>query len=311
MSSQSESSPSRGKKVTFDSQYGKGKTPKEEKKKEFRRVVSCERGANVSDDANTVVPQEDGPECRVDGQNWYVLSYAAPMNAKARSNWIMVKQSGSFPDEESAKVHAKKVWEQDKRFDVYVVKMYGYVRIPIPEDIKPFIQKVYDDKRLTQIMQGQYEATRQSRLEMEERMAQDRAKAEALVKKKHGQDYKMPEKSETVKKYEADKLEREVEASGMSFTQRDLAMTMIDYAKLMKAEGKDVDVTMLANMLRFAEIRKKHITQDEMQEQMKKTIGVSDGGAASADAATGESETEAAAVAVDAPDCTGADEADN
>jgi hypothetical protein len=130
--------------------------------------------------------------------------------------------------------------------------MYTWGTIPVPEDLKPFIEKEYTDKFLTRVMKGQQESLMQSKKEMEERMARDRAKAEEEVRKKYGPDYVMAKKSDVVKEYEKESLEREERAEKMKFTQRDLVDS---FAKYIQTSGK-IDPEVAGDFMRFIEAKK-------------------------------------------------------
>ena len=71
-------------------------------------------------------------------------------------------------------------------------------------------------------MKGQQQALAQSKKEMDERVARDRAKAEMELRKKYGPDYVMPKKSEQVKKYEAAQEAHAEQTEGMQFSQREM-----------------------------------------------------------------------------------------
>lgn len=105
---------------------------------------------------------------------------------------------------------------------------------------------------MTKIMKGQQQALMQSKKEMEDRIARDRAKAEAELRKKYGPDYVMAKKTPQVKEYEAKKEEREEMTEGMRFTQRELVE---NFAKFIVA-NKTIKPEAAGEFLRFIEASK-------------------------------------------------------
>jgi hypothetical protein len=98
-------------------------------------------------------------------------------------------------------------------------------------------------------MKGQQQALMQSKKEMDDRVARDRAKAEAELRKKYGPDYVMPKKSEQVKEYEAKQEERAEQTEGMKFTQRELVE---NFAKFIVA-NKTIKPEAAGEFMRFIE----------------------------------------------------------
>lgn len=129
---------------------------------------------------------------QVPGQRYWVLSYVTSGGEKIRSKNTMVKCSGAFADEESAKARAKQIRDDDPRIGVFVVDMYVFVSVPIPDQVFASIPKHYDDDRLDRIM-------RQSQLEVKrdgERLAQrtkaDKEKALRNLRRAKGDDSYVP-----------------------------------------------------------------------------------------------------------------------
>ncbi|MDR3543376.1 MAG: hypothetical protein P4L69_20805 [Desulfosporosinus sp.] len=150
-----------------------------------------------------VIPK--GDIRKVDGQNFLVLSYATPDGTtRVRSpRGMVLKFSGAFEDEDTAGGHAQDIRNEDPRFDVFVVEMYKWGMVPLPEDEKPFVTRKYADEMLTRIVAGLQNSMEQGKKEMEERKERDRAKAEEAMRRAKGDpDYKMPEKSDLLIKYE-------------------------------------------------------------------------------------------------------------
>jgi hypothetical protein len=231
---------SQDKAPTFDDRYSDAKT-------RGRRYAA--EPAISTPDVDFVLPQAD--KKRVPGQNYFVFSYAAPEGAKVRCKNIAMKPSGMFNTQEEAEEHARIIRDEDPRFDVHVIEP-GWVVIPIPEDVKPLIRKEYTDKFMTRVMKGQQQALMQSKKEMDERVARDRAKAEAELRKKYGPDYVMPKKSEQVKKYEEEKEAHAEKTDGMKFSQRELVE---NFAKFIVA-NKTIKPEAAGEFMRFIEASK-------------------------------------------------------
>jgi len=105
---------------------------------------------------------------RVPGQNFLVFSYATPDGAtKVRSpRGMVMKFSGAFPDEKRAGEHAELIRNEDPRFDVFVIDMYKWGMVPLPEDEKPFVTRRYADEMLTRIVSGLQNSMEQGKKEM-------------------------------------------------------------------------------------------------------------------------------------------------
>jgi hypothetical protein len=200
-------------------------------------------------DVDFVMPHSD--KTRIPGQNFFVFSYAAPEGARVKCKTIAIKPSGMFNTLEEANRHAQIIRDEDPRFDVHVIEP-GWVSIPIPADVAPLIHKEYTDKFMTRVMKGQQQALMQSKKEMDERVARDRAKAEAELRKKYGPDYVMPKKSEQVKEYEAKQEERTERTAGMKFSQQELVE---GFAKFIVA-NKTIKPDAAGEFLRFIEASK-------------------------------------------------------
>lgn len=148
---------------------------------------------------------------QVPGQRYWVLSYVTSGGEKIRSKNTMVKCSGAFADEEAARARAKQIRDDDPRISVFVVDMYVFVSVPIPDQVFASIPKHYDDDRLDRIM-------RQSQLDVKrdgERLAQrtkaDKEKALRSLRRAKGDDtYVPPEHDDLATKHlkEQDEYDR-------------------------------------------------------------------------------------------------------
>lgn len=198
---------------------------------------------------------------KVKGQNFLVLSYACPDGVtRVRSpKGLVMKFSGTFPDRELAEEHANLIRNEDPRFDVFVVDLYVWGQVPLPNEDKPFISSHYTDEMLTRIVGGLQRSMTQGKKEQEERKARDRKKAEDAMRRVKGNDYKMPEKSKLVERYESDVLkDREEEAKKAAEEKRPLKI-MYSEEMLMNAvmsfciehNGRVVDATMGSEFMKY------------------------------------------------------------
>lgn len=182
--------------------------------------------SDVNSKIEHIIPAGDAR--KVEGQKYLVLSYATPDGAtKVRSPRGMVfKFSGAFPNMTAAEEHAAIIRNEDPRFDVFIVDMYVWGMVPMPDDEKPFIPRHYADEMLSRIVGGLQTSMAQGKKEMDERKARDRAKAEMAMRKVKGKDFKMPEKSEQLVRYETDqRKEREREEKAAHEESRNARIT--------------------------------------------------------------------------------------
>ena len=206
--------------------------------------------AAIESGVDFVMPTRD--KHRVPNQNFWVLSYAAPEGSSARCKNVAVKCSGAFNTVPEAETQARIIRDEDPRFDVHVVDMYGHIVVPIPSDISAVVHKEYTDPYMTRVMTGREKAQTQAKKEMDERIAKDRAKAEEEMRKHYGPDYVMQGKSDTLKQYEDASLKRDVAAEEMNFTQRDL---ITSFAQFM-SQNKNLDPQVAGELIRFMEAKK-------------------------------------------------------
>jgi hypothetical protein len=230
-----------GQKPTFGKRYGKGNG------RNRRFAADPHIGtANV----DFVMPQPD--KKRIPNQNFQVISFVAPEGTRVRCKNFAMKPGPTFATEAEANRHAEIIRNEDTRFEVDVIDLYNWMVVPKPEEAKPFTRKQYTDKYMTSVMKGQQQALMQSKKEMDDRVARDRAKAEEELRKKYGPDYVMKKKSDLVNEYENKREERNESVDGMSFTQRELVNTI---AKFIVAT-KSIKPEVAGELLRFMEAAK-------------------------------------------------------
>lgn len=242
--------------VTFADRHGESKktTPVDGDVEQGRRRSLATDGPTAA--TEFALPKPDVH--RQPNQIFGVLSYCAPEGARVRCKKVAIKLSGTFASLEEAKKTAEIIRNEDPRFDVHVIPLYEWGMIPISEDVKPMIQKEYTDKYMTKVMSGLQMSLMQSRKEMDERIARDRAKSEMEMRKKLGPDYVAPQKKpDMVKEYEEETMKREDRAKDMTFTQRELIES---FAKYMSAgcggSGAKLDPATVGNFLRYMEAQK-------------------------------------------------------
>lgn len=134
---------------------------------------------------------------RTPGQNFLVLSYVLPdggTKVKSLKN-ILFKFSGCRETEAQAREYAKVIRDENPLFDVFVVDTGKWGVCPLPQEERQFLDVQYVNPLLTRSMSRIHDTMAQSKKEMDDRKARDRAKAEALMRKTKGPDYVMPEKS--------------------------------------------------------------------------------------------------------------------
>jgi hypothetical protein len=231
---------------TYADKFGYGKTPR---KRQFATNAS---GDQTSKDVDFVLPKPDAQ--KVQGQEFWVLSCCAPEKTRVRSKNICIKNSGCFPTLELAEAQAKKIRDEDPRFNVDVVSMYEWGSVPISEELKPLIKKNYTDVYMTRVMKGLQQSMSQSKKEMDERIKRDRDRAEQEMRKKHGPDYVMPSsKPDSVKKYEEVIVERDEKVDEMQFGQREL---MESFASFMSVNQGKIEPKAAGEFMRFLEAKK-------------------------------------------------------
>jgi hypothetical protein len=174
-----------------------------------------------------------------------------------RCKKIAIKVSGAFATEADADKAAEIIRNEDPRFDVSTFLLYEWGTVPISEDVKPMIRKEYTNKYMTKVMSGLQASLMQSRKEMDDRIARDRAKSEMEMRKKLGPDYvAAAQKPEKVKEYEEETLKRDEQAKDMTFTQRDLIESFAKYMSGGCSGGAKIEPNAAGNFIRFMEAQK-------------------------------------------------------
>lgn len=231
--------------ATFDDRYGKGKKGGKGRGRRFATEPHID-----SPDVDFVMPAPD--KTRVATQNYQVISVCAPEGTRVKCRNVAVKFSPCFQTLEEAEKHAKIIRDEDPRFDVDVIEMYNWISLPKSADVSAFVHKEYTSKFLTNVISGQQQAMAQSKKELDERVARDRAKAEAELRKKYGPDYVMKTKSDAVKQYEEEQTEREATAASMNFSQHDLMGGLAEFI----VANKSIDPKIAGQFLQFMEAKK-------------------------------------------------------
>lgn len=258
-------------KVTFaDRQKGVSKSAPDAEIEGRRRSLAADATSAATD---FVLPKPDTH--RQSGQVWGVISVCAPEGTRVRSKKVAVKVSGSFATEEEANKAAEIIRNEDTRFDVSVFPLYEWGTVPISADVKPLVRKEYTNKYMTKVMGGLQASLIQSRKEMDDRIARDRAKSEMEMRKKLGPDYVAPEKKpDKVQEYEDATLEREEKTKDMRFTQRELIDSFAKYMSSGCPGGAKIDPQAAGNFIRFMEAQKMAEKQFEQSGDDVETVAV-------------------------------------
>jgi hypothetical protein len=185
-------------------------------------------------------------------QNYLVVSYVTPDGSTIVKSirGICFKFSGTFRLLEEAKAHAKCIRDENSMFDVFVVDLYVWGVIPLPDEDRPFICSEYSDPLLTQAMAGIQSSMSQGKKEMDERKARDRAKAERHMQISRGKDYVMPEKSADILALEQkikDERKAEEELAAAECRESEILFTMTQVSNIimlfcMDNNGKNVNI---------------------------------------------------------------------
>lgn len=194
-------------------------------------------GAGFRPEAIEYIPaQQDDFDLRVPGQDWMVLAYVAPEGTAVKSKQVLVKISGGFPTEAAAEIQAKKIREQahHRLISTYVVPLYQWLSVPMPEYCKLTCQQKYvDQEMLEKIMQGNWHATEESRKKVLKREKAAREQNLRRMRAINGPDYQLPTRSpeEEAKRQAQEKsmLESKPDAEESKVTSMDACMYLLKY----------------------------------------------------------------------------------
>jgi len=79
---------------------------------------------------------------KVPGQRYACMSYVSPNVTNQKAEYIGEKIRGCFGTLEEAQKHAERLSKMDKGFDVYIVEMYNWVKVPPnPDDIEDHVHQ--------------------------------------------------------------------------------------------------------------------------------------------------------------------------
>lgn len=249
------SSKGKGKTPTFADRFGAQNPAADTSATSKReRVVSVD--ATSSQGANTVYTMDKESKNKVGGQRFAVIKFAGPVNARVRAKAVFLGVYGCFDTMEEADKQAALVRKEDDRFDVSVVAMYILGQVPPSKDMEPLIRKKYEDKMFNRIMTGQQDSIQQSKREMDDRIAKDRAEAEAKMRKQYGADYVPITKPDSVKQYEAESVDRAERVEKMSFSQKDIIESFAKFIQGTKDQPGAIDPRAAGEFMRFLEARK-------------------------------------------------------
>ena len=105
-------------------------------------------------------------DLQIPGQKYALISVVSP-NSSQKNDMCGVKIKGVFEDIESAKLHAKKVSQNDPLFDVYLVELYKW--LPVPPDKDMIDSQEYQDTFLNTIVKGHAEEQQKAKAFFSER----------------------------------------------------------------------------------------------------------------------------------------------
>ncbi len=104
---------------------------------------------------------------KVPGQRYAVVSFVAPYDTNQKADYIAQKIRGCFSTLDDAQMHADRLSKMDRSFDVYVVEMYNWVKIPPnPHEIE---DQVHQEKWLNDHIKGYKEEQLKAKQHFEER----------------------------------------------------------------------------------------------------------------------------------------------
>lgn len=99
-------------------------------------------------------------------QTFAVVSIITP----PQCNHLALKISGCFPDETSANEFAAELMNKVPYFDLYVVNMYNWLRLPLTDDDRLHIKTSHNDKELEKIIETFRKKQVDNRAKTRERM---------------------------------------------------------------------------------------------------------------------------------------------
>jgi hypothetical protein len=105
-------------------------------------------------------------DLKVSGQNYALISVVSP-SSNQKNDMCGVKIKGVFETVEEAKMHAKRVQENDPLFDVYLVELYKW--LPVPPNNEMIENQEYQDEELNKIIKARAEDQRKAHHFFEER----------------------------------------------------------------------------------------------------------------------------------------------
>jgi hypothetical protein len=91
---------------------------------------------------------------KVGMQRWALVS----VMKDALTDRLALKIRGCFDTPTAAHTHASKLSRLDPHFDIYIVKMYDWLVLPIDDEMAQHIERKYHDPRLQEIMESYRES---------------------------------------------------------------------------------------------------------------------------------------------------------
>lgn len=232
-----------------------------------------------------VRPKPDA--ARVQGQRYWVLSYVTARGAHIRSRDTMVKCSGTFADEATAKTQAEKIRNADPRIDVHVVEMYNFVTVPMPKEVFDGLEKHYIDEKLDKIMREKTLEVQRDRKMMELRQKADKEKALQNMRIHTGNaNYQQPDHKEFIERQMQQELRQQREAArqdeyaAYKYTGEDIAHAIEQVMKQSKEAGMSQEQSehlvsgLLEQLVQQRDARKheEHAERDRAQREAEQGV---------------------------------------
>lgn len=108
----------------------------------------CQTGVKPIEKLDSKDLLQTADPIKTPGQNYAVISYLSP----PASDKFGLKISGCFSTMDEANEQAKRLMEKWPYFDIFVIAMYNWISIPLPDELKSEVEHVYADQTLNKIM---------------------------------------------------------------------------------------------------------------------------------------------------------------
>jgi hypothetical protein len=237
-------------------------------KEEYEQTLLDNNKKNKKNE--TVLIRPRGDIYRVQDQNYVVISWAAPENARVAAKNVCTKISATFRTKQEAHRHAEIIRKEDDRIDVSIVSVGEWISLPLSKENEPFIRKKYTDNRLDKIMKERYLSNKSSEQKMSERMKKDREAAEKRMQQTYGPGYKMHEKPEEITTYEKEVTEKAIPAHRKKMKEESVKMGIDSYC-----QKASIDPTLANDLFVYLQAHEKEY-EAQLEELAKGEMTVGD-----------------------------------